>query len=151
MKSHCHSCPKASETTSDLLKSVAAAGISGSCAALCAAPFISIVDKVCLARASSWGDPPQAITANASGLEPLWQCMGNGLKKLVKEPIAFVKQPSFKWIAFVYSGTYVAANLTQVLCGRKGVVRSFPGLFGAFLVFTVSSRAAHDFFLKYNL
>ena len=51
--------------------------------------------------------------------------MGNGLKKLVKEPIAFVKQPSFKWIAFVYSGTYVAANLTQVFCETKGVVSSF--------------------------
>jgi len=75
---------------------------SGLVAACASAPFISIVDK--------------AITSNASGREPLWQCVKNGFSSLVKTPKYFFRQPSFLWIAGVYSGTYVVANLTQLVC-----------------------------------
>jgi hypothetical protein len=85
---------------------------SGVVAACLSAPFISIVDK--------------AITSNASGREPMWVCMKNGLLKLVKEPRAFFKQPSFIWIAFVYSGTYVAANVTQLICELNNRPWQYP-------------------------
>jgi len=76
--------------------------ISGLVAACASAPFISIVDK--------------AITSNASGREPMWTCVRNGFKSLFFTPRYFFKQPSFLWIAGVYSGTYVVANLTQLMC-----------------------------------
>lgn len=84
----------------------------GALAAGMAAPFIAIVDK--------------AITSNASGREPLWTCMGNGFKMLVKQPGKFVRQPSFLWICFVYTGTYWAANLTHLACDLKNVEWQYP-------------------------
>ena len=56
----------------------------------------------------------------------MWVCMQSGLKKLFKEPRAFFKQPSFVWIAFVYSGTYVAANLTQMVCELNNRPWQYP-------------------------
>ncbi len=88
-------------TTDEVAKLAGTSVLSGVLAAVASAPVISIVDK--------------AITSNASGREPLWTCMGNGFKKLFKEPAHFFRQPSFVWIAFVYSGTYVVANLTQLV------------------------------------
>lgn len=90
---------------------------SGVTAALLSAPFISIVDK--------------AITSNASGREPLWTCMGNGFRSLVTQPRTFLRQPSFIWIAFVYGGTYVAANLTQMACEVRGVDWQYPKFIAA--------------------
>jgi len=81
-------------------------------AALCAAPFISIVDK--------------AITSNASGREPLWTCVGKGLKTLFRQPLTFVKQPSYIWIVGVYGGTYLVANYTQLWCETKGRDWQYP-------------------------
>jgi hypothetical protein len=86
----------------EILKLFGTSIFSGTVAALASAPFISIVDK--------------AITSNASGREPLWSCMGSGFHKLFKEPKLFFRQPSFIWIAFVYSGTYITANVTQLVC-----------------------------------
>jgi len=93
---------KSVNTTNTTLKLALSSIISGVVSASLSAPFISIVDK--------------AITSNASGREPMWVCMKSNFQKLVKEPRYFFKQPSFIWIAFVYSGTYVAANLTQLIC-----------------------------------
>jgi len=91
---------------------VFAAVTSGIFAATMSAPFISIMDK--------------AITSNASGREPLWTCVQSGFRMLFKHPGEFLKQPSFKWIAFVYSGTYVVANLTQLGCEVQEIPWQYP-------------------------
>jgi hypothetical protein len=88
------------------------AAFAGITAALCSAPFISIVDK--------------AITSNASGREPLWTCVGKGLQTLFKQPGYFIRQPSYVWIAGVYGGTYLVANWTQLWCERKNVPWQYP-------------------------
>jgi hypothetical protein len=86
--------------------------ISGAVAAFLSAPLITIVDK--------------AITSNASGREPMWTCMVATFNKLVKTPKVFFRKPSFLWITVVYSGTYVAANLTQLACELRGTPWQLP-------------------------
>lgn len=56
----------------------------------------------------------------------MWVAIKGGFSKLVKEPRYFFKQPSFLWIAFVYSGTYIAANLTQLTCELKQIPWQYP-------------------------
>ena len=58
--------------------------LAATLSALSVAPAISIVDK--------------AIVSNASGREKLLPCLVNGIKSLFKDPIYFVKQPSFLFI-----------------------------------------------------
>ena len=67
--------------------------------AACTSPFISIIDK--------------AIFSNASGKEKLTASLSNGFKMLLTQPVNFAKNPSFLWIWFVYSGTYIVANSTE--------------------------------------
>jgi hypothetical protein len=102
-----------SSTESVLLGRHAAAAVgSGLVAALTAAPFITIVDK--------------AITSNASGREPMWTSMANGFKSLISQPGYFFRQPSFRWIAFVYCGTYTVANLVQLGCEYRRMNWQYP-------------------------
>lgn len=90
----------------DFGKKATVAVSAGLTAAFASAPFISIVDK--------------AITSNASGREALWPSIKNGFKTLFQKPGYFFRSPSFIWIAGVYSGTYVVANMTQVIIEHQG-------------------------------
>ncbi len=93
-------------------KQVTVAVVSGTTAAVLSAPFIAIMDV--------------AITSNASGREPLWSAVKGGFRELFKSPQTFVRKPSFLWISAVYSATYLAANLSQLVCERAGQPPALP-------------------------
>jgi len=103
---------KSASTIGHIVRHAIAATSAGVVAALVSSPFITIVDK--------------AITSNASGREPMWTCMANGFKSLFTNPRYFFSQPSFRWIAMVYSGTYISANLVQLACEYKGYNWQYP-------------------------
>jgi hypothetical protein len=56
----------------------------------------------------------------------MWACMKSGIQSLFREPRYFFRQKSFLWITFVYSSTYVAANLTQLVCELKKIPWQYP-------------------------
>ena len=89
----------------------------GTVAALSVAPVISIVDK--------------AIVSNASGLERLMPSIINSVKVLVKNPITFLRSPSFLLIWGVYSGTYMVANVIKATCERRATDPVLPTLMGS--------------------
>lgn len=97
--------PSAHTHLDPLAPSVAVAVASGLSAACLSAPFIAIIDA--------------AITSNASGRMPLWAAVKEGFSEL-KRPGYFITKPSFRWIAAVYSATYLVANLTQLFVSRAG-------------------------------
>jgi hypothetical protein len=75
-------------------------------------PFITIIDK--------------AIFSNASGKEPLLSSAISSFKSLLRNPITFVRNPSFLWIWGVYSGTYIIANATETICKWNDTDYLFP-------------------------
>lgn len=100
------------EDRSPLLMRVAVESSSAVISAFTVAPLISIVDK--------------AIVSNASGKEPLVQCLFNGCKSLVTNPVYFFRQPSFLFIWGVYSGTYIVANSVEAICERNQRSSFYP-------------------------
>src|SRR5688572_10338294 len=74
----------------------------GVTAASLVAPFISIIDK--------------SIFSNASGKEKMRMALYNGFQSLIRNPITFVKRPSFLLIWGVYSSTYIVANAIENIC-----------------------------------
>jgi hypothetical protein len=93
------------------------------CAVLSAglvAPMVGIID--------------QAIFSNASGLAPMGESIKTSVKTLFTNPGQFFRSPTFRWIWFVYGGTYIAANLTETACVRNDIDWFFPK-------FVVSSAA----------
>ena len=81
------------------------------------APFISIID--------------QSIFSNASGKEPMTQCLKNNFRKLIFQPSAIFSSKSFKWIWLVYSGTYIVANSIELLCTRNSIDWYIPKFLGS--------------------
>jgi len=68
------------------------------------APAIAIVD--------------QSIFSNASGREPMWQCIKRECSLMLRKPSVFVRQPALWWIMGVYSATYIVANVSDSLYRR---------------------------------
>lgn len=66
------------------------------------APFIYIVDK--------------SIIANASGKQPLFQGIAQGVRTLFSRPAEILKNVGFRWVFFVYSGTYIVSNSIETAC-----------------------------------
>jgi hypothetical protein len=102
---------------SPLIARIAVESISAILSALTVAPLISIVDK--------------AIVSNASGKEPLLQCIVNGVKSCVFNPAHFFRQPSFLFIWGVYGGTYVVANSIEAICDRSDTSSFYPKFVGS--------------------
>lgn len=75
-------------------------------------PFIAIIDK--------------AIFSNASGKETLVNSAKSSFKTLVFSPRSFLSNPTFLWIWFVYSGTYIVANCTESIWSHFGKSYTFP-------------------------
>jgi len=102
---------------SPLLVRLGAEALCGTLSAIAVAPAITIIDK--------------AIVANASGVEALLPGIINGFKSLFRNPIAYVRQPSFLFICGVYSGTYITSNCIEAACQRSSKSSFFPKLIGA--------------------
>lgn len=68
-------------------------------------PIITAVDK--------------ALAENASGRQALIPSFVGTLKDCIKSPVAFCKTPAFKWIWFIYAGTYFSANAAQTFCAQR--------------------------------
>lgn len=50
----------------------------------------------------------------------------NGFKEIFTKPGTFVKQPFFRWITFVYFGTYLIANNVHNACDLMEIDWQFP-------------------------
>ena len=77
--------------TAEVLAAVSASAL--------ASPLISIIDK--------------SIIANASGRQPLWAGVREGLHTLATRPWYFARQPQFVLIWIVYAGTYIVGNCIE--------------------------------------
>jgi len=66
-------------------------------AGIAVAPFVVVVDK--------------AIAESASGKRGLWSSFGASVREFVFHPIKYLRQPGFHYLACLYGGTYMAANL----------------------------------------
>ncbi|ETO09936.1 hypothetical protein RFI_27442 [Reticulomyxa filosa] len=93
------------------------------------APFITTVDK--------------AIFQNASGqcrmTDSLKQTVAGVFKQFVvfffaAVPGKFFGHPSFRWIATLYSSTYVSANLIEHVCERHHLNKDIPKFIGVSFV-----------------
>eukprot|EP01068_Selenidium_serpulae_P009348 Selendium_serpulae@DN5207_c1_g1_i1.p1 len=74
----------------------AAAGVS---------PFVTIIDR--------------SIVRNANGSKPLSVGLKEGFAELLVRPHRFVRGRDFRIVWFVYSGTYIASNLTTLMWDRE--------------------------------
>jgi len=86
-------------------------------AASTVAPFISMID--------------QAIFSNASGKESMGRSIRNSFKALITSPLKYTQRPAFRWILFVYGGTYVVANTVQTYCNREHIPWQIPKFIGS--------------------
>jgi len=94
---------------------ILAGGISIGCglvAGFAVAPLVTIVDK--------------AIVSNASGLEPLVPCLYRETVSLFTNPLRFLRQPAFRWMWFVFAGTYCTANSVGLLCDINDAKAFYP-------------------------
>ena len=95
-------------------------GMEAGCAIVAAgmvAPLITIID--------------QSIFSNASGKEPMAQCIKNNLKTLFTQPTKIFRSVQFRWIWFVYSGTYIVANSIETFCTRNDIDWYYPKFVGS--------------------
>ena len=81
------------------------------------APLITIID--------------QSIFSNASGKEPMGQCIKNNFKLLFTKPSKILGSTQFRFIWFVYAGTYIVANTTETLCTRNDIDWYYPKFFAS--------------------
>jgi hypothetical protein len=95
-----------------LPKLVAVETAAAGATAVSVAPIIAIMDK--------------AIIAAAAGRESLAVGVAGGFRELFTRPVYFVKQPFFRWITFVYFGTYFIANNVHNACDLMKVDWQFP-------------------------
>ncbi|KAI9006899.1 hypothetical protein DFJ74DRAFT_689752 [Hyaloraphidium curvatum] len=104
-------------TAARLTKLLAVDVAGAAVTAVSVAPIIAIMDK--------------SIIASASGREPLAAGVVNGFKQLFTQPLYFVRQPFFRWIVFVYSGTYIIANSVHTSCDLLKRDWQFPKFVGS--------------------
>jgi hypothetical protein len=71
---------------------------------VCVAPFIAMLD--------------QAIVQNAAGTKTLTSSLKDSASTLIRRPLVFARSPAFLLLTGVYSGTYLAVNLTTTYCDR---------------------------------
>ena len=86
--------------------------LAAATATLGVAPLVCIVDK--------------AIFSNASGKQPLGQCLLQGMGTLLRRPWTFLRLPEFQMIYGVYSFTYFSANVTDSWCKHAGWDPTWP-------------------------
>jgi hypothetical protein len=109
----------------------------GACAVTSAAlvaPFIAIID--------------QSIFSNASGKEPMAQCLWNNFRNLFTRPTTILKSKSFFWIWVVYGGTYIMANSVELLCVRNRIDWYIPKFFGSSITNATLSLLKDQAFAK---
>lgn len=96
----------------ELPKLVAVEATAAAVTAVTVAPIITVMDK--------------SIIAAAAGRERLAAGVVNGFKEMFTSPLTFVRQPFFRWITFVYFGTYLVANNVHNACDMMEVDWQFP-------------------------
>jgi hypothetical protein len=60
------------------------------------------------------------------------------LKDCVKRPLQFIKSPAFKWIWFIYAGTYFSANAAQTFCEHRNQDPAFSKWLASSIVNTTT-------------
>ena len=106
-----------------------AAGVTS---AICAAPFILIVDR--------------AVTENSAGKSGLGKALQNGITEFIMRPHQMLTRIPFWMVAGVYGATYATANSIDVACERQctgAAVHSGVKLFGVTAV-NMSAGVAKD-------
>eukprot|EP00184_Porphyridium_aerugineum_P008012 CAMPEP_0184691608 /NCGR_PEP_ID=MMETSP0313-20130426/407_1 /TAXON_ID=2792 /ORGANISM="Porphyridium aerugineum, Strain SAG 1380-2" /LENGTH=296 /DNA_ID=CAMNT_0027149353 /DNA_START=86 /DNA_END=976 /DNA_ORIENTATION=+ len=81
-------------------------------ASFCLAPFVTTVDK--------------AIISNASGRQPMGECVKSTIASIVKSPLQFLRRPEFLWIWAVYGMTYITSNITETTCMNRNIDPMWP-------------------------
>jgi len=61
------------------------------------------------------------------------------MKSFFTKPHKFVRRPEFLWIWWVYSSTYLAANISESICVNKDVNPLYPKFLATFFVNTAAS------------
>ena len=74
------------------------------------APLVSVVDE--------------AIFSNASGKATVMQSLKASFSKMLREPGAFVRSPTFLWIWAVYGSTYAVSNSIERVLLDGGTPKS---------------------------
>ena len=103
-----------------------------STSAICAAPFILIVDR--------------AVTENSAGKSGLGKALQNGITEFIMRPHQMLTRIPFWMVAGVYGATYATANSIDVACERQctgAAVHSGVKLFGVTAV-NMSAGVAKD-------
>ncbi|KAJ3272236.1 hypothetical protein HK104_004522 [Borealophlyctis nickersoniae] len=98
------------------------------------APAVTIIDR--------------AIFASASGSQPLRTGLLTGVKSLLSNPTAFIKQPAFLLMYCVYSGTYATANTTLALCDHYSRPSFYPKFIATSVVNTLLSVGKDLYFTR---
>ena len=105
---------------------------AGVTSALCAAPFILIVDR--------------AVTENSAGKSGLGKALQSGITEFIMRPHQMLTRLPFWMVAGVYGATYATANSIDVACERQSTgaaVHSGVKLFGVTAV-NMSAGVAKD-------
>eukprot|EP00123_Amoebidium_parasiticum_P021621 comp70681_c0_seq1/m.48111 comp70681_c0_seq1/g.48111 ORF comp70681_c0_seq1/g.48111 comp70681_c0_seq1/m.48111 type:complete len:288 (-) comp70681_c0_seq1:361-1224(-) len=103
-------------TYSDLIQSFAIDVAAATGAAVCVAPFITVVDR--------------SIIMNASGAKKLGQGLKDGAWEVLTRPHKVIVRRDFLWIWFLYTATYTAANGIDTVCAAKNINPGFPKFVG---------------------
>lgn len=99
--------------------------MAGACSGLSVTPLNVVVDK--------------SIIEYTSGKGALWGLAGTNLLNIVKSPLAFLKDFSFRWMYFVYFSTYAVSNLADHVNLTNEVPHPIQKLLMVFLVNTSAS------------
>jgi hypothetical protein len=105
---------------------------AGVTSAICAAPFILIVDR--------------AVTENSAGKSGLGKALQSGFTEFIMRPHQMLTRLPFWMVAGVYGATYATANSIDVACERQATsatMHSGVKLFGVTAV-NMSAGVAKD-------
>ena len=72
--------------------------IIGASVTAAVSPTISIIDK--------------AVVENAAG-KKLLESAASSLRQMLKHPLKYLRSPTFQWMWFTYSATYITANILK--------------------------------------
>lgn len=81
---------------------------------------------------------PLRSPRQASGKAPLWTSFFGSYREILSQPITFLRQPAFRYLAALFGGTYLAANTMATLAEAEPKTFGYP-LVQSFGVFACNS------------